>query len=48
VVVIDKKGMIRAQSPPQGDGNLQDESKLRELIESLLKEGGPVTKRTAK
>ena len=39
VVVIDKKGMIRAQSPPQGDANLQDESKLRELITSLLNEG---------
>lgn len=38
MVVIDKKGMIRAQSPPQGDPNLQDEAKLRALIESLLKE----------
>lgn len=38
VVVIDKKGMIRAQSPPQGDPNLQDETKLRAMIEELLKE----------
>jgi peroxiredoxin len=38
VVVIDRKGMIRAQSPPQGDPNLQDETKLREMIETLLKE----------
>lgn len=38
VVVIDRKGMIRAQSPPQGDPNLQDEAKLRAMIESLLKE----------
>jgi thiol-disulfide isomerase/thioredoxin len=38
VVVIDRKGMIRAESPPQGDPNLQDEAKLRVLIESLLKE----------
>lgn len=38
VVVIDKKGMIRAQSPPQGDPNLQDENKLRDMIETLLKE----------
>ena len=40
-VVIDKKGMIRAQSGPQGDPNLQDEGKLHDLIESLLKESGP-------
>ena len=39
VVVIDKKGMIRAQSPPQGDPNLQDEGKLRSMIEGLLSEG---------
>jgi len=38
VVVIDRKGMIRAQSPPQGDANLQDETKLRALVESLLRE----------
>ena len=39
VVVIDRKGMIRAQSPSQGDPNLQDETKLRALIETLLTEG---------
>jgi thiol-disulfide isomerase/thioredoxin len=38
IVVIDRKGMIRAQSPPQGNPDLQDENKLRALIESLLKE----------
>jgi len=38
VVVIDRKGMIRAQSPPQGDPNLQDETKLRDMVETLLKE----------
>jgi peroxiredoxin len=38
VVVIDKKGMIRAQTPAEGDGNLQNEKKLRVLIEDLLKE----------
>jgi peroxiredoxin len=38
IVVIDRKGMIRAQTPPEGDPNLQDETKLRALIESLLKE----------
>ena len=41
VVVIDKKGMIRAESPPQGDPNLQDPAKLKALIESLLAEGAP-------
>ncbi|HML16212.1 MAG TPA: TlpA disulfide reductase family protein [Bryobacteraceae bacterium] len=39
IVVIDKKGMIRAESPPQGDPDLQDETKLRALVESLLNEG---------
>jgi peroxiredoxin len=39
IVVIDKKGVIRAETPPQGDPNLQDEAKLRALIESLLAEG---------
>jgi peroxiredoxin len=42
IVVIDRKGMIRAQSAPLGDPNLQDEAYLRKLIEGLLKEGaGP-------
>jgi thiol-disulfide isomerase/thioredoxin len=44
-VLIDKKGMIRAQSGPQGDANLQDEGKLRELIGDLLTESGPATKK---
>jgi peroxiredoxin len=39
VVVIDRKGVIRAQTPAEGDSNLQNEPKLRALIESLLKEG---------
>jgi thiol-disulfide isomerase/thioredoxin len=39
IVVIDKKGMIRAQSPPDGDANLQDEVKLRAMVETLLNEG---------
>jgi|SRR5579862_5802104 len=45
VVVIDKKGMIRAESPPQGDANLQDETKLKALIESLLAEGSAPKKK---
>jgi len=39
VAVIDKKGMIRAQSDALGTPNLQDEAYLRTLIDSLLKEG---------
>jgi thiol-disulfide isomerase/thioredoxin len=46
VAMVDRKGMIRAQSPPQGDPNLQDEKFLRNLIEGLLKEGtAPATKK---
>jgi peroxiredoxin len=37
VVVMDRKGTIRAQTPSEGDGNLQNEGKLRALIEGLLK-----------
>lgn len=44
IVVIDRKGMIRAQSPPEGDPNLQDESKLRDLVDGLLKEGASATR----
>lgn len=40
VVLIDKKGVIRAQSPPLGDAKLQEEASLRTQIEALLKEGG--------
>jgi peroxiredoxin len=46
IVVIDKKGMIRAESPPQGDPNLQDGAKLKTLIESLLAEGSTPVKST--
>lgn len=38
VVVIDRKGVIRAQSRPVGEKNLEDENYLRNLIDSLLKE----------
>lgn len=38
LVVIDRKGMIRAQSGPQGDPNLQDEGYMRNLINQVLKE----------
>jgi peroxiredoxin len=39
VVVIDRKGMIRAQTPAMGDANLQSESYMRDFIDKLLKEG---------
>jgi hypothetical protein len=39
VVVIDRKGMIRAQSGVQGDPDLQDETYMRNLLQGLLKEG---------
>jgi peroxiredoxin len=38
VVVIDRKGNIRAQSPAQGDPNLQMETYMRDLLDTLLKE----------
>lgn len=36
VVLMDKKGGIRFQSPPLGDPNLQDDKYLRARIEELL------------
>ncbi len=38
VVVIDRKGMIRAQSPIKGDPNLQSETYMRDLLTKLLAE----------
>lgn len=51
VSVIDKKGMIRAQTPPPGDINLQDENYLRGLLTKLASEGisaTPIHKTAAK
>ncbi len=39
IVVIDRQGVIRAQSRYNGDPNLEDEGYLRNLIGSLLQEG---------
>jgi thiol-disulfide isomerase/thioredoxin len=39
VVVVDKKGVIRAQSEPPGTAALQDEHYLTMLVDNLLKEG---------
>ena len=45
VVLMDKKGVIRFQSPPLGDATLQDEKWLRVKIEELL--GGVVERKPA-
>jgi peroxiredoxin len=47
VAVVDKKGMIRAQSGPMGDTNLQDVAFLRNLINNLLSEGATTSGKTA-
>jgi hypothetical protein len=39
VVVIDRAGVIRAQSRPSGEANLIDEAYLRNLVRELLDEG---------
>jgi thiol-disulfide isomerase/thioredoxin len=41
IVVIDRKGVIRAQSPSEGGGPLGDPAQLKPLIENLLAEGAP-------
>ncbi len=48
IVVIDRTGVIRAQSRPQGEVNLENENYLRNLIDHLLKESAPAanTKKT--
>jgi peroxiredoxin len=38
IVLMDRKGVIRFQSPPLGDPNLQDEKYLKEKINELLAE----------
>lgn len=46
VVVIDRKGMIRAQSPVKGDPNLQSETYMRDLLTKLLAEKSSTTSHT--
>ncbi len=46
VLLIDKKGVIRAQTPPSGDEKMQEEGSLRTQIENLLHEG-TTTKRAS-
>lgn len=47
IVVLDRKGVIREQSPTQGGGPLTDAAHLKSLVESLLAEG-PGAKAPAK
>jgi peroxiredoxin len=44
IMIIDKKGVIRAQSDPKGTDKLQTEDYLRNYIGELLKEGGAPAK----
>lgn len=46
VIVIDRKGMIRAQTPVKGDPNLQSETYMRGLLTTLLAEKAPTTTHT--
>jgi thiol-disulfide isomerase/thioredoxin len=46
LVVIDRKGIIRAQSRQTDEKNLEDENYLRNLIDSLLKESAPARSTT--
>lgn len=48
IVLIDRKGQIRAQSPPLGDPKLQDEANLRVQIDGLLKESAGAAGSAAK
>ena len=43
VIVIDRQGIVQAQSDAQGTSTLQDENYLRELIGKLLKSGSGTT-----
>jgi peroxiredoxin len=47
VAVIDRKGMIRAQSGPSGDTNLQDMAFLRNLLNNLASEGATTSGKAA-
>ena len=41
LVVIDRAGVIRAQSRPTGEVKLEDEASLRGLLDGLLKQAAP-------
>jgi thiol-disulfide isomerase/thioredoxin len=44
LVVIDRSGVIRAQSRPTGEATLEDENYLRRIVDRLLDEGAPTGK----
>jgi len=46
VVIIDRKGVIRAQSEARGSANLTTESYLRTYLGDLLAEGAPAKSAT--
>ena len=48
VVIIDRKGVVRAQSAAQGTADLQTESYLRKYLGELLDEGGAKSATPAK
>lgn len=48
IVFIDRKGMIRHQSLPQGDTNTATEAFMRQTIENLLKESAAPAKAAAR
>ena len=48
IVIIDRKGVIRAQSSAQGTADLQTESYLRKYLGELLDEGASKTSAPAK
>jgi peroxiredoxin len=45
IVVVDRKGNIRAQSEPLGTEQLQDEAYMRKFLQGLLQEGKPTSTR---
>ncbi len=47
LIWIDKKGQIRAQSPPLGDVTFFEEKTIRGMIEKLLAEPATAAKKTA-
>lgn len=46
ILWIDRKGIIREQTPPLGDEKMLQESHWREMIETLLKEPAETTRHT--
>lgn len=46
IVWLDKKGVVRSQTPPMGDNKLLTDTFWREEIETLLKEPGPSAHRS--